>query len=46
VLWVVPDNKRAVQLRAGLTSARTFDRELFQVTTPDELIDHVTGGAA
>jgi hypothetical protein len=46
VLWVVPDNNRAIQLRAALTSARTFDRELFQVTTADELIDHITGGAA
>jgi hypothetical protein len=44
VLWVVPDNSRATQLRAALTSARTFDRDLFQVTTPDELIDTVTGG--
>lgn len=46
VLWVVPDDKRAGHLRAALTSARSFDRELFQVTTPDELIDHITGGAA
>jgi hypothetical protein len=46
VLWVVPDNRRAIQLRAALTSARTFDRQLFKVTTLDELIETVTGGAA
>jgi Replication-relaxation len=45
VLWVVPDNNRVAQLRAALAGARTFDRDLFQVTTPDELIDHMTGGA-
>lgn len=46
VLWVVPDKLRATRLRAALASARTFDRELFQVTTPVELIDHITGDPA
>jgi len=45
VLWVVPDDRRAAQLRAALTRARTFDRDLFKVTTAAELITAVTGGA-
>ncbi len=46
VLWIVPDDRRAAQLRAALTSTRAFGRDLFQVTTPEELIHTVTGGAA
>jgi Replication-relaxation len=44
VLWVVPDELRAVKLRQALALARDLDMALFRVTTPDRLMATITGG--
>ncbi len=44
VLWVVPDEPRAAKLRQALALARDLDSALFRITTPDRLIEAVTGG--
>jgi len=46
VIWVVPDNARADQLRAAIASSRNLDDDLFIVTTPEAFIQVITRGAA
>lgn len=46
VIWVVPDDVRAAQLRAATTGARSLTDGLFIVTTPAAFIQVITGGAA
>jgi hypothetical protein len=38
VLWVVPDERRATQLRSAIGRARQLDLDLFRVTTVDDLL--------
>jgi len=44
VLWVVPDELRATQLRQALHAARELDPQLFRITVPGQVIATVTGG--
>src|SRR3954469_23698028 len=44
VLWVVPDEPRAAKLRHALQTSRELDAGLFRITTPQRLIEAVTGG--
>jgi hypothetical protein len=45
VIWVVPDQARLTQLRAAIASTRSLDDDLFIVTTPEQFIQVITGGA-
>jgi hypothetical protein len=45
VLWAVPDQVRADRLTAAIRSAR-LDQDLFRVTTVEQLVPAVIGGAA
>jgi len=46
VLWIVPDDTRAEKLDAALDGVRQLDRQLFKITTPERLIDVITGDSA
>jgi hypothetical protein len=46
VVWVVPDQVRASKLQAALRAARGLDRDLYRVTTVNDLATLVTGGAS
>ena len=42
VVWVAPDELRASRIAEALKAARSIDRTLFKVTTPEHFIDVVT----
>ena len=46
VIWVVPDDTRAVRLREAIASTRSLDGDLCIVTTPEAFAQVITGGAA
>lgn len=46
VLWLLPDDRRAEQLRTAIRQARGLDEQLYRLTTSTGLIAAVTGAAA
>jgi hypothetical protein len=46
VLWLMPTARRAERLTDALAGARGLDRELFHITTPEQFLSAITGGAA
>lgn len=46
VLWVVPAQLRADKLRDRLVASRDLDPALFRITTPEGLIQAITGATA
>jgi hypothetical protein len=46
VVWVVPDDTRAAKLRTALQITRGLDKAVFRVTTAEQLLNLVCGGAA
>jgi hypothetical protein len=45
VVWVVPDERRAINVRRGIRHARGLDEALYRVCLPDELLPLLLGGA-
>lgn len=45
VLWLLPDQRRAQQLRTAIRQARSLDGQLYRFTTPSGLVELVTGGS-
>ncbi len=47
VVWIVPSQRRAERLTEAIDGARSLDRSLYRICTPDGLLDLIlTGGAA
>ena len=46
VVWVAPDEARAKRIEKVISGARNLKRELFRVTTADQLVQLAAGGAA
>jgi len=44
VLWIVPDERRATNLRTAIGTMRGLDRELHRIATPDTFLDVTIGG--
>lgn len=46
VVWVVPTERRARNLRNAIDRARGLDTDLYRICTPDQLLPLILGGAA
>jgi hypothetical protein len=46
VLWVAPNETRRQRIERLITGARNLKRELFRVTTVEQLVQLIAGGAA
>lgn len=46
VLWVAPDAKRAERIERVIRGSHSLKRELFRVTTTEQLVETIVGGAA
>ena len=46
VVWQLPNQARIDKLRAAIHAARRLDPALYRLTTPEEFVDLIAGGAA
>lgn len=46
VVWLMPDHVRQSRLHAAVRAARALDLDLFRITTTEQFLDVIRGGAA